>query len=657
MKRTSATTLIALSSVTALAALSSGLPPAPTRQATADKEDDPARRSSDQRRVTGPETTMRDAIARGATASVILQPVSPQTVPPSSYPAGSSIVGQKLTLGSVPARIWLEVRVTGWAPQVLRTVQVRVDPTGFLGSNASCAGMPANGGDLLPASQSCGTNSVCRNQMSGITSPCFAGEPSYCIAGFCEYQFQNQCDAEWILGGLPMLCDPFCPGIIDYRFGTTVDPFEALTDFSPSYIGTLVLDTPPTAKGLYTIGFDLSQTFLQDNTIPMAQEIPIASFLPGQIDTTCGACCTNLGPGTTTCTSLVSAAECQSLPSWNVRVFVPGSACEPSGVPCCSCLFNADCNDNDACTTDICQNACVCVNAPKPGWNPETQCCNPANGAVANIPPSTPCLIGGCSLNNNRGVPITTPLPQGLSCDWGDPCLAEGTCNASGVCVAAQDAGSTCPKPRFVSFAPTTGTTSSAYRVKLVSLHHPNPPYTVGSVTDFSAYEGEYRWVGEPRSYPESSADPTPLFASRLQCAAYYRDWSPVDLLYVSGAEVVPSSSYELWSIPEGLDPGNPDNYSYVGLLDTARWGDSSTPFNPPSSSVQPDFGDVSGLVSKFKSAQGAPVKARALLVGSDPGGLGLISMPEDFGFTHIAACVDAFKGLGYPHLGPQPCP
>ena len=64
------------------------------------------------------------AYAQSGGASITLQPVAPKTVPPSDYPPGTTIVGSEIILGSVPARVWLEAHVTGWAPELLKTVQV-----------------------------------------------------------------------------------------------------------------------------------------------------------------------------------------------------------------------------------------------------------------------------------------------------------------------------------------------------------------------------------------------------------------------------------------------------------------------------------------------------------------------------------------------------
>ena len=55
-------------------------------------------------------------------------------------------------------------------------------------------------------------------------------------------------------------------------------------------------------------------------------------------------------------------------------------------------------------------------------------------------------------------------------------------------------------------------------------------------------------------------------------------------------------------------------------------------------------------MVAKFRSAAGAPIKARVLIAGNDPNGtINVNTIANDFNFTHIAACVDAFRGSPYP--------
>jgi len=240
--------------------------------------------------VTGPDTPINDAIAGGAGIILAITPVPPKTNPPSNYPAGSSIVGQTLTLGSVPARMWFEVSATGWVegtPDGAKTVQVRIsandddmDGGGYLGAGTDCA---IGGGDPFPARVPCSGpgsagNAMCRAAISGRTTACGVGEPSRCVAwtGFspgnyfppgnwCEPGFQDKCDAEWIGSGIAFTAAVDISSI-NYRFGGTADPGDValLEDFNPSYLGAMVLTAPANAGGTYTIDQDETQSYFQD---------------------------------------------------------------------------------------------------------------------------------------------------------------------------------------------------------------------------------------------------------------------------------------------------------------------------------------------------------------------------------------------------------
>jgi hypothetical protein len=159
--------------------------------------------------------------------------------------------------------------------------------------------------------------------------------------------------------------------------------------------------------------------------------------------------------------------------------------------------------------------------------------------------------------------------------------------------------------------------------------------------------------VGPPQQYVESASSGLLFWASTLQCEPYYRDWDTVSLLHVTGAEILPSSLYDVQAVSiacQGAETGCAD-VSTALQIGTTRWGDVWPAYNPPDSSDQPDFDDISALVNKFKSALGAPIKARALLAGQAP------DMVPDLSFDHISACVDAFKGRPYPYPGPCECP
>jgi len=206
-------------------------------------------------------------------------------------------------------------------------------------------------------------------------------------------------------------------------------------------------------------------------------------------------------------------------------------------------------------------------------------------------------------------------------------------------------------KNRAISFVPANAGRRTAIRVTLASVHHPVPAYSGGVSADFSGIEGRVRWVGAPMEYVESQGEPTVFMASTLQCTPYYTDWSTVALLHVLGAEIVPSSIYEVQFIPEGCYITAEFDYSTKLTIVTGRWGDVAAPFAPEGTSQQPDISDVSAMVDKFKSAPGSPIKARALLAGDVP------DLSQDVGFEHISACVDAFKGLPFPNAVPVSCP
>jgi hypothetical protein len=130
----------------------------------------------------------------------------------------------------------------------------------------------------------------------------------------------------------------------------------------------------------------------------------------------------------------------------------------------------------------------------------------------------------------------------------------------------------------------------------------------------------------------------------------------PVDpLLHVTGSAIAPSSTFELEVLGSscmGLEDTCED-VSDPLEIGTSRWGDVEVPYNPPSTTVQPDLGDISGLVNKFRSAAGDPIKARALLAGAPGNTFGEIThevLDVDFGFSHISACVDAYRGAPYPY-------
>lgn len=208
-------------------------------------------------------------------------------------------------------------------------------------------------------------------------------------------------------------------------------------------------------------------------------------------------------------------------------------------------------------------------------------------------------------------------------------------------------------KNRFISLVPANSGAQTAIRVRLASLHHPDPPNISSTPPDFSAFEGQYRWVGPPTEYTESSNPLTTFMGATLQCDPHFMDWGTVGLVHVFGAEIMPSSVYEIAAISPDCDPENESNFAPALTIETGIWGDVADPIQQPSPATrtQPDISDVSALVDKFRAWPGSPIVARALLQPNVP------DPTQAINFSDISACVDSFKGLPYPYAGPTPCP
>jgi len=214
-------------------------------------------------------------------------------------------------------------------------------------------------------------------------------------------------------------------------------------------------------------------------------------------------------------------------------------------------------------------------------------------------------------------------------------------------------------------FAETGGGVKTALRVKLMDLQNPAPPNAPNHPPpNFSAFEfgttcadpsGCVRWVGAPSRFLESQSDPNVgnFLAAHLQCTPHYQDWSVEGAFYITGAEIVASSQYDVQAYGASCAgaEGSCLNISPPLRLTTARAGDVAAPFNPPAASTQPDALDVTALVNKFKNVAGAAPKAVAQLQPNLP------ELNADVSALDIVACVDAVKELPYALSGPCPCP
>lgn len=276
-------------------------------------------------------------------------------------------------------------------------------------------------------------------------------------------------------------------------------------------------------------------------------------------------------------------------------------------------------------------------------------------------------LIRAGSFPGSRGTAILDVSCPVSSNEPPGPVIGQTNlgCISSGVphaCCTAFRYGN-CDKNRFISMIPPEDSVGVvALRVRLTSLHHVNPPYTAAPSVPFTAFEGLALYVGPPENFVESTAAPIPFRSAALQCQPYYHDWSTVGLLHVRGSAIVPSSTYHVEVLAASCNgnEGAPAcqaggaSVSPAVPINTSRWGDVVSPYNPPSPIPEPDFADVAAMVDKFRNLPNSLIKARALMVGTDA--FGTLDVANDFSFTHIAACVDAFRGRAYPHEI-QSCP
>ena len=212
-------------------------------------------------------------------------------------------------------------------------------------------------------------------------------------------------------------------------------------------------------------------------------------------------------------------------------------------------------------------------------------------------------------------------------------------------------------KNRFLSVVPSaTAATSTAatqaIRVVLDSLHHPSPGYSGGPVTDFTAFEGEVRWLGPPQSVADRPASKGSFWGSQLQCTPHFMDWKGfAGIVQIYGAEVIPSSKYEIQFADDTCaDLADPACYNEPMKVRTARWADVTTPYADYGNN-QPNFQDVTALVDTFKGTPMSIGIPRALLQPN-------VATPNtaQINFANVSLAVGAFQGKPYPYAGPSHC-
>lgn len=301
-------------------------------------------------------------------------------------------------------------------------------------------------------------------------------------------------------------------------------------------------------------------------------------------------------------------------------------------------------------------------------------------------------------------APAVEPVEPTGTCSGGSAngqaCDVDAECPGGGVCVLKKTRHLSFFNPSLVNNSPAP----TAIRVTLIDLENPIPPnnnpvgpccppgnfVTFDTAANSVCAGGEYqgyrcssgadcpgstcptgvgctatgeandcaRWVGPPQRFLESNDNPGlgSYRASRLQCTPFYpsststppyADYWGSEVIHVTGAEIVPSSTYELHVCANDACT----NASCPVTVTTARAGDIAPPFQGPPPLDCPNALDVTAAVNKFRNLAGAPVKAIAQVQPnfSDPN--------ADTNAIDLVTVVDNCRGFGYTYTGPCPCP
>lgn len=340
-----------------------------------------------------------------------------------------SLSGQELTLTGGGQRIQIEVFLSGWDPDLdgdprLKAWQVIMDSCTYgieghvcvggsnpgdccaLDSQCHSGGVCSNTGAVfLPPDQSCTLNSECDPSIapgSTCVQVCLGGDNngvicttdlecpgSTCSSPFCRPGFVDESREDFIFAGFDSAIADVSIASLNYLYGGLLLFDNVIDNGSEYYGGTLVLDVPLTAVGTYTISFSSSAA-----TMTAASGASITPI--------------NLIPAT---------------------VII-------------KCETNANCDDNNQCTDDVCEDNGTCSHDIN--FQDTIFCCAPTDGALTVIDDKNDCTDDICNMDGTVDHPNLTEF---TAC--GDPtpseCNHPDTCDGAGQCLSRlEPAGASC---------------------------------------------------------------------------------------------------------------------------------------------------------------------------------------------------------------------
>ncbi len=226
-------------------------------------------------------TVAGSALASTPTAQIRLIPVV--THPGGPYDTGgyytsSNISGRRLTVGRGGGRTYWNVQIIGWGPKnALQSWVGTIDQSTLLGITADCGGGPGSCpevGDLLLSAQPCSNNTACVNA--------FGEAGAVCAGSTCDAGFVNKNRGDWTHALISNGQGGFDEDVDGPYFWANSPTGELVLDWGFNrYGGTLVIDVPPNARGLYTIRWAPDTYFVDGATYSFA------ATLPGELEIVC----------------------------------------------------------------------------------------------------------------------------------------------------------------------------------------------------------------------------------------------------------------------------------------------------------------------------------------------------------------------------------
>ncbi len=531
------------------------------------------------------------------------------------------------------SRVWFEIYYSNWAPELLMGVQFTVDANLF--SNGI-------GEPIAPAFETCTTDSDCENAFDPggtctLSGP-FPGPPpnlygeNTCRPGFITEGRDD--DIPFANGGPFFISDArTANAFISFGQAKILDAPKSDPGFDV-YGGTLVMDVPEGASGIYTLNFtsstepdsNASTAFVNrpgDNLEVNIQSTPAMIVLGGNIccdfnkdciDTDFDVCIGGIittGHCDSDCNANGTSDICEL--AWFVQDDCNGNGqldeCDIAEDPTLDCNYN---NLLDEC--DIASD--------------RSDDCNGNN-----IPDDCEGLLTLGADCNGNGVLDECDIADEFSFDEDLNCVPD-ECDIE---IAPLAEPIPHPKSRYISFVPTNTGCNTVVRV------------TLSNLPDFPSFAEQYRWVGPPQKYFDTLSSNLMFTAAKLQCEPYYMDWSTVGLVHVYGPAIVPGSEYEVQQFMDTICIPEVDCYTNPLVVQTGKWGDVIAPFDDGSEPQQPNIADVLAIVDKWLGSPD-PLKTQAQLQPH------IIDPTVGAGIADILKCVDAWLGVSYPYSGPNTC-